>query len=76
MNDKARVWARASLVSFSIAAQRLGVSRVILYAWARQKRIPHYRLGRRVLFDEADLGKFLTESRVEPRAKSEGTVTA
>ena len=69
MNDK------ASLVSFSIAAQRLGVSRVILYAWARQKRIPHYRLGRRVLFGEADLEKFLTESRGEPRAKSEEAIT-
>ena len=50
------------------AARRLGVSRFTLRNWAvYQKRIAHFRLGRRILFAPADLEAFERAGRVEAR---------
>jgi excisionase family DNA binding protein len=42
-----------ALVSIAKAALEIGVSRGTLYALARQKKIPHVRIGDRVLVDVA-----------------------
>ncbi len=45
----------------------LGVSPYTLRAWIRQRRLPFFRLGRRIVFDSRDLEAFLRANRVEPR---------
>lgn len=41
----------SQLVNVTEMATRLGVSRSSLYVLARQRRIPHIKVGDRVLFD-------------------------
>jgi excisionase family DNA binding protein len=38
-----------------------------LRSWAREGRIPYYRVGRRLFFAKADLDAFLRRHRVEAR---------
>jgi excisionase family DNA binding protein len=47
------------------AAPILGVSPYTVRAWARQRRITYHKLGRRLVFDRADLERFVTANRVE-----------
>lgn len=49
------------------AAPFLGVSPFTVRAWLRQRRIPFYRCGRRIVLDRADLERFLRAHRVEAR---------
>ena len=50
------------------AAARLGVSPHTLRFWAvYRQRLPHLRLGRRILFRPADLEAFEAANRVEAR---------
>ncbi len=46
------------------AARRLGVSAHTLRTWVRDQRVPHIRLGRRVLFDPAALDRFVAKRSV------------
>ena len=41
----------AAKLSVSEMAEHLGVSKSSLYALAKQKRIPHIRIGDRIIFD-------------------------
>jgi len=54
-------------LSIEEAAARLGVSKFTLRSWIRQRRLAHYRLGRRVVLAEHDLDRFLETRRVEAR---------
>jgi excisionase family DNA binding protein len=58
------------LVGVAATATRMGVSPYTLRAWIRQGRIPFVRLGRRVLFDPADVDRFIKANRVEARMAS------
>ena len=51
------------------AAAMIGVSHYTLRAWLRQRRLAHLRLGRRILFDPADLARFIDASRVPARGE-------
>jgi excisionase family DNA binding protein len=53
------------LLSLPAAARRLGVSLYTLRAWIRQRRLPHLKLGMRVLLDPQDLQHFIDTNRVE-----------
>jgi excisionase family DNA binding protein len=58
-------------LSLHEAAQRLGVSPHTLRTWAcYRRRIPFYRLGRRLVFSAADLDTFLAAHRVEARGEN------
>ena len=46
-------------------AKILGVKTTTLRAWLTQRRIPYYKLGRRIVLDERDLANFLEANRVE-----------
>jgi excisionase family DNA binding protein len=52
------------------AAPVLGVSPHTVRAWARQRRLPFHKLGRRLVFDRADLERFLAEHRVPAREEA------
>lgn len=47
------------------AAPILGVSPHTLRAWTRERRIPFYRSGRRIVFAVPDLDRYLASNRVE-----------
>jgi excisionase family DNA binding protein len=49
------------------AAQFLNVSVHTIRAWTRSRRLPFLRLGRRVVFDIADLEAFAAAGRVPPQ---------
>ena len=51
------------------AAPILGVSPHTLRAWTRERRIPFYRNGRRIVFAVPDLERFLADNRVEAHGR-------
>lgn len=48
------------------AAPILGVSPHTLRRWVKQRKIPFYRCGRRIVFSQTDLDLFLEGCRVVP----------
>ncbi len=54
-------------LSVAEAAPLLGVSVFTVRAWIRQRRLPFFRVGRRIVFDREDLEAFLRAHRVEVR---------
>ncbi len=54
-------------LSVAEAAARLGVSRYTVRSWVRQRRLEHYRLGRRVVISQAEVERFLAVNRVPAR---------
>lgn len=48
-------------------ATLLGVSPYTLRAWVRQRRLPFFRVGRRIVFSRQDLSKYLEQCRVTPQ---------
>ena len=44
-------------------AEWLGVTRQAVYKFAREGRIPHYRVGKALVFDRAELEKWLEDNR-------------
>ena len=46
---------RRGLISANEIAELLGIECQTVYLWVRQKRIPFYRVGRLVKFDEAEV---------------------
>ncbi len=53
-----------SLVDVKTAAQSLGISASLLYAYVERKQIPHYRLGRAIRFRRSELEAWLGRFRV------------
>jgi len=56
-----------TLLTVLEAAQRLRVSEYTLRGWISQRRIPYVKIGRRTLFNPADLDNLIKDSTVEPR---------
>ena len=48
-------------------AAELWVPRCTVYELARNRRLPHVRVGRRTLFVRADLAAWVVANRVSPR---------
>jgi len=56
------------LIGYDGAAAMLGLAKATVYAMVHQNRIPHIRLGRRLVrFDRAELQRFVDAHRVEAR---------
>jgi excisionase family DNA binding protein len=51
------------------AAPLLGVSPYTVRAWVRQRRLPFFRCGRRIVFAQKDLEQFLAQCRVKARTE-------
>jgi len=56
------------LIGAEELAQNLSISPQTLYAWARKKKIPHFRLGGgarvgRILFDPQEIEKWLKDNK-------------
>jgi excisionase family DNA binding protein len=52
------------LVSVKEASSFLGIPVFTLYSWALSRRIPHYKIGRRVMFNVNDLQVWADSHRV------------
>jgi len=52
------------LIPVKEASAWLGMSAFTLYSWALAHRIPHYKIGKRVMFSKEDLKRWLAEHRV------------
>jgi excisionase family DNA binding protein len=57
----------SAMLSVKQAAHRLGISRQKLYLMVSRREIPHFKIGSKILFTEADLQAYLAGCRVEPR---------
>ncbi len=57
------------LLSVNDAAQRLGISRHTLNCWVSKRKVPFIKLGRRTLFNPADLERMIKAATVEPRRR-------
>ena len=51
-------------LNLELSSSLLGVSPHTLRAWTRQRRIPFFRCGRRIVFARKDLEAFLASCRV------------
>lgn len=56
------------MINIQELAERLDVSISTLYKWTSEKKIPHAKLGRRVIFDECDIEKWFDEKKVRTKA--------
>jgi len=56
-----------SRVGIVEGANIIGVSPYTLRRWINQKRLPFYKLGRRVLLSRDDLEQFIEAGRVDQR---------
>jgi excisionase family DNA binding protein len=52
------------LIPVKEASRWLGMSPFTLYSWAQSHRIPHYKIGKRVMFSREDLKRWLDRLRV------------
>jgi len=47
------------LIPVKEAATWLGISAFTLYSWAQSHRVPHYKIGKRVMFSKDDLKRWI-----------------
>jgi len=66
-HDEALV--RDRLLSANEAAQLLGVSAYTIRQWARERRIPYYKVGRLLRFDADEIERWLGQQRRDPRPR-------
>jgi excisionase family DNA binding protein len=52
------------------AARRLGLSKYTVRSLIRRRRLPAYRIGRRVVLDADDVADFLAAHRVPAREEN------
>jgi excisionase family DNA binding protein len=52
------------LMGLKQAAQKLGIAEQTLYVWCQLKRVPYYKIGRFLKFDEQELNEFIAEQHV------------
>jgi len=58
------------LLSADSAAALLGIHSVTLLRWAREGRVPHRRLGRKVKFRASQLNAWLASGYTEPVSRA------
>jgi excisionase family DNA binding protein len=58
-----------NLLNIADAAQLLGISRHTLNGWVSKRKVPFVKLGRRTLFNPADLERVIKANTFEPRRR-------
>lgn len=67
---------KKNLITASEIADVLGIQCQTVYLWVRQKRIPFYRVGRLVKFDEEEvLARFKADTDSNLKTSESGTLT-
>jgi excisionase family DNA binding protein len=62
------------LRDIKFAAEFLGLPILSLRGKVTRREIPFYKIGRRVLFDPADLQAFIAANKVAPKPRPQGEV--
>jgi len=52
------------LLTVKDASGWLGLSAFTIYSWAQGRNLPHYKIGKRVMFSKVELQRWLEEHRV------------
>lgn len=52
------------LLTVKEASGWLGISVFTIYSWAQGRKLPHYKIGKRVMFSKDELKRWLEEHRV------------
>jgi excisionase family DNA binding protein len=58
-----------NLLNVAEAASRLGISRHTLNGWVSKRKVPFVKLGRRTLFNPADLVRIIKANTFEPKRR-------
>lgn len=67
-----KTMSKRNLISANEIATVLGIQCQTIYLWVRQKRIPFYRVGRLVKFDEDEvLARFRTDAESDNKQSAE-----
>lgn len=53
------------------AARWIGIGKSYLYKLTSGKKIPHYKVGRKILFDRGELEEWMNTNRVAPTGRPE-----
>lgn len=53
------------------AARWIGIGKSYLYKLTSGKKIPHYKVGRKILFDRGELEEWMNTKRVAPTGRPE-----
>ena len=61
-----------NLINNGQAAELLGISPFSLRGKVLRREVPFIKIGRRTLFDPADLRAFIEARKVQPRTRQEG----
>jgi excisionase family DNA binding protein len=56
------------LLSVSEVAEFLGIRKTTVYKYVMRQRIPHVKIGARLLFDQARIEAWVKEQSREPRS--------
>lgn len=60
------------MLTLAEAATVLRLSPKTLYSWTSRKKVPHIKLGGRLLFNERELEAWLASFRVTPQGYNDG----
>jgi excisionase family DNA binding protein len=61
------------MIDLKQAAKLIGISAFTVGCMVRGRRIPHYRFGRRIMFDEAELAAWIRDRHVPMIAPQDGS---
>jgi excisionase family DNA binding protein len=61
-------------ISLEEASEYLSLSRSTLYQYTSKRIIPHYKIGRKLLFKVSELNKFIESHRVVSKSELESEV--
>lgn len=56
---------RPVLIDIEAARQQLGISEDTLYRWIQQRKIPYYKIGRGVRFEQGEIDDWIMGQKVE-----------
>ena len=57
-----------NIVAVKGLSDTLSVKQSTIYMWVEQKRVPHFRIGKKILFDSDEVLKWLIAHKREPNA--------
>ena len=66
----------ANYIRSAEAAKMLDLSISTLYAMCRAHRIPHYRVGTLLFFDQDELSSWVRQFRITPEAELRKTINS
>lgn len=55
-----------SFIEIDELVKKLRVPKETIYQWTSRKKIPYYKIGKTLKFEESEIDKWLKERRVAP----------